>query len=1248
MKKTDIVNFVDNLITKKNPEKEHHRWIYRNKYSYIEKSKIPCCSIKKIERVLNRLTRDFTNFNPTTISPDTYKKLGLFKKLIEKETENYKSRHCEFYKFVCRILFGDINEIRKNLNKQIDRLRHCPIRPEPKDRDNFIIDIPPGETVTIDLEGFEGAQELPEPQPAKIDIPVNLKKIAHEEGKDAVSKYTPYVAPLPDKKQEFADHIKQSRLKFYERFSEILKVPHPDKDDSPLRLPLMEITCENVKIRVPRNKNAKEFCDWLENQFKGKDDKSKIEYKSRNAELREIYQGIPFSKEYTLSLVEANKFIQAVPNRGIGNLTKLLHQPELEVHHCHISKKEGNESINEPSIENTISLTFAHLNPSLHSILGEVNSLLHPQIECAVPLVAFDDDGMSIKISDSSKDLNCLSALEQCLKSEDLKDSKKFKENLENIQKLQANLKELVKSSNLKDHLKDLKNLDDKLNSLIKLYIAKDQAKFDENLKSFICSQNFNEFLKVQENLKKIVKVEENLKDLLKQLFGFIENNEGIEEVHFGRSYPYTFRVERNEIENVLKYLGLEAIPSKDLHKLYSKGDITYLQHLIETKRYHAYRPERKNAVLESIIQSLKVLVPNELDVLPHVSFHPRGWLSIKLPNWSLDYNKMLLAYLKYPSTHIDEVFNENETYTSEIIIYEEEIFNFLKKLKLEDTLYDFGNETLEKKPVEEDKKLNLMATIGRTLSALEPLTKAILDGYNENDLPEIGEVKLVQASGNELGLDLKIPNELYETKIISLGTTFSFGKYLESVFGLEKGGKINQEFYNLHVPIDRVKSFLEKDLSLRLLKPKYRDAKVSTYFNLFIRDVCRANKNAFGGVPYAAHASVADLSLRNPSVPIPEKIPEISDQEILKNVSKILLAHPKKESYLEIFAETFKRISPGINNPDIREYNAHKVTADNIRSYLKLVMHELINNKGIKEFNKREAITEIATGCSGKTCLPGRLTKIQAVYQHLKHPELDDKVKFLLLDKVEEFKNDVLAALFAEYPNNVHIVNAAKVVWWKCGLDKKAGELDDELSKEVDGGKALDKIYKLLYLTEAKKKEFINLIRQNLVDEVFYAVQNDKNEEGFILNIDEYQNRLRKILRNEGIKPSKLDAKIACLIPTSKILEKSLNKKGLTAPQIKKELERAFLSKDNLRKNLQEKSMRKILNEEKLKSEEIDAKIKILENDPEKALKFLKDHNIDTDEMDEMINQLYLENRTITKEGVKLLLLDIGGLLNP
>ena len=256
-------------------------------------------------------------------------------------------------------------------------------------------------------------------------------------------------------------------------------------------------------------------------------------------------------------------------------------------------------------------------------------------------------------------------------------------------------------------------------------------------------------------------------------------------------------------------------------------------------------------------------------------------------------------------------------------------------------------------------------------------------------------------------------------------------------------------------------------------------------------------------------HGAVADLSLCNPPIRMPANIPQFSERTYLNNVKNILSGHKKKLTYVRVFEDTFRKIA--MNN----RFQDNRATRENIRAYLNLIMHEIMNNKAIPIERKRAVLVDIGETCTA--CLPGRLGKIQEAYQYLVQPEFTDKVKSPLLHKVEQFKNGLLNELFKNNGQSVHYVASAKKNW-----GKEFGLNDEEL--DINHGH---------WDASAKdKKKFEEGCRANLVNAVFDLVQNDKDEEGAITNVGHYQSRLRQILKNEGLKPDEIDAEMERLFP--------------------------------------------------------------------------------------------------------------------
>lgn len=1127
--------FVDKLITPniENAAEKQLRWTFLNtRFSYIEKSKVQSGSSKKIEKVLSELNNSFKRFNAAKVDKDAYEKMETLMQLVQQKVQNYKSKHGKVYLFFSRVFFGNVDKVSRDLISHLRdlRQRHDPNAPadEPK------IEIPKKNPFNFDDDewidfGDDEIEQNPfkkqpkRPQQKPIQEPVDFTQ---------APVYGPYRPPVADQAAQLENQIKDARLKFYEIFGEKVQIT---KDDDAL-LPLVKITNQTVIIDIPKALAANGFDAWFEQMLKDRQIQAEIRplgKKLGNKEIPEPIDGIGCVKEFKLTLLEAQKLIKDMPEKGISSLSKMLvDERGLTIYHSQTAQIWGNE----PNIEDTISLTLAHIEPKLDNDLGNVKANPFLQKNHPVPIVEFDDQGMIIKIP-------------------------------------------------------------------------------EDNV---------------------------NLKNIIAQVFGFKQlftsNGEPLEEVQFDRTYKI-FRLNREEIENFLNQLGLDKIPPEGLHDNYANGNVTYLQYLIQSCRYHAYRPQREDGVLESISKSLSVLVPNEMQVEPLVSYHFRGWVSIKMSDLNLDYNRMLSSFLKTELFEIKQEFN-GLSYVHEIIIHEEELPKFLKTLKLEnnpngtpytDLLKEFKISLEVSYAESEDKQIDLPRTIARTLSILEPNLKTFfkINDFTPQSIPEF-DFPFAQVNYLQDGLEIKIPKALNCNILIGPGKIRKLGEYLSQVFGLR--GEIRNEngteqFYCMKVPKDRIKSFLERDLSLRLLPSEYKKSNIVTFLNQYSHDVNRL----YGlGERIPAHGSVADLSLHNPAVPVPEKIPEMADKEIIDAVNNILDKHPKKETYVQVFVDTFKRITPGKDNPDPDEFNKFQRTAEAIRPYLQVITHELLNNHELTDDRKREVLIEIALGCK-ETCLPGRLTKIQDVYQNLMQPELADKVRFILLDKAQQFKIAELASMFAKEAHNVHIVNLAKVVWGKeFGLSAEEGKLDEEIYASKGASQAVRaekrqkrEDFKLLYLNPenqfpAPVDKFRNACKKKLLDAVFESVRDEKDDNGLILNLDEYQDRLRKILREEGLKPgsklnqdepNQIEDEIARLIPKQEDLRKILLEKGKLAVLVRVHTDNGEMTEENI---------------EKVKKQ------------------FLTDAEVDA-EIKQIFSSNDDETYTITKETVKILLIRIG-----
>ena len=278
------------------------------------------------------------------------------------------------------------------------------------------------------------------------------------------------------------------------------------------------------------------------------------------------------------------------------------------------------------------------------------------------------------------------------------------------------------------------------------------------------------------------------LKEILTQVFGF--KCEDINETINTKKYSYEFKFSRDQIENVLNLLGLDKIPPDGLSDRFNSGEITYINYLKEIKLYHPYQPVKTLDALESIKESIKIIVPNENQTVPHVAYHPRGWVSVMIPQGNDDYVQKLSAFLNCQPLKINKEFNKTH-YDREFRIYHDDmgsLENFLKKLKLDvspegypylDILNDFNPKITPVYAASGNDELNFLQTLSRTLSALNPKFKEQSKIFSPVDMPELSDLALVQTEYNQNGIDIKIPKILNDDPIhIGPKTTQSLGQY--------------------------------------------------------------------------------------------------------------------------------------------------------------------------------------------------------------------------------------------------------------------------------------------------------------------------------------------------------------------------------------------------------------------------------------------------------------------------------------
>lgn len=1195
----DLNSYLNNLITPPNigeGNEPHTRWVFdkkRKRFGYIEKSNVPSSATKKIEKVLSLLNKDIRQFTVAEGNENTNEKLDHLIHRINLNVQRYKSRHSKIYLFFSRLFFGNIDIISSQLINRLNYLRHR----NPGNDGLGGVGIPDGQPVQgIDPQdqmyhnlfnrnqnrypnfnqnnrrlnfGFDQFFNNPIfnlPQRPAPNVPVgqNPQDEVDIAARSTPPVYGPYVPPAIDETRKLENEIKSSRLKFYKLFSEKIQ---PPQEGRPLRVPLIEITANAVFIRLPGER--------------------KVDPVTKKPVTKEVIKEMEDEDEN-------------------GNITKI-----------------------------------------------QVKSRV-PDFAVSPNLVEFDD---WFKQKLAASNAVCISTKDGVVRAPEgitcvkeykltLDDAKKLLQGVEECQGL-ANVADIVKENELKilnvhHYLQPefwgfspsientiaftLAHLDPKLHKDIdnsRKHPAPQEAfaipfvQFDEKGMTIkFPYQEIESETEVAGKKEKIKMPDENLKDLIKQFFGLSEK--GIEEMLFDRPYKAMFRIKRDEIENFMNQLGLETIPADDLDDSYIKGDITYLQHLIRTNHYHPYRPVRKNDLLESISGSLANFVPNKNNAMPHVSYHPRGWLSIKLPAHSEEYNKKLASRLGCNLLTLPRSLGD--TYRNEIIFYDDEkgvednekkkkIEKLLKKLQLETAPNGTAYVDLLQQATSRDHlkvfyaetrpgKLDPLGTIARTISALDPVIRNGLEALAPTADPKSASLTLAQVRYRYNNLEIKIPKQLNDKTIaISPEKSLSFGEYVSFVFGfqgvLRREG--NEDVYVINVPFEKIKSLLEKDLSLRSLD-RYKQGNLSTFYD----QVC----NEMGII--IQHGSIVreGMRLRNPSVPLPDVIPEFTDDQIINIVTDVLDSHPKKSTYVHVFRSILNQIQPG-------QYRRSDRTAEYVSSYLRAIIDEIKKNEAIPVHRKREALENIAESCQSDVCLPGKYTKIQDVYQRLKCPEYGDKVKTALLYHVEQFKNDLLASQFGRNDfqgkrNSVHVVAAAKDRWGdEFGLDAEAGRKDEYLS--CGSG----------YLSQFEKTQFENSCRRDLLDQVFTRIKNDKDEHGNIINFGDYRDRLRIILSESGLKPNQIDEELKLLVPTldqyRTTLKSQLIRVGMTEEEkdkinkkVEDEVKLLWGDQKLLRENVIRKALKKVFKDQGLKPDEIEQKIVEVLPDQDKLLEEL------------------------------------------
>jgi Domain of unknown function (DUF4804) len=623
------------------------------------------------------------------------------------------------------------------------------------------------------------------------------------------------------------------------------------------------------------------------------------------------------------------------------------------------------------------------------------------------------------------------------------------------------------------------------------------------------------------------------------------------------RTYASSIQIESDRIPDFLKFLNMDEIPAEGMHPAYAKKTRTYLEELEKTNTFHEYKPVLKPDPLDSLNESLAAVVPNSnskilegrhivapapviFKAIPSVALHPRGWLSIRIPSDANDdYKNNLSKFLGKPIAPINFQDESGKSYSQEIVVYQEELPAFLKKMKLEkatngEPFLDelraaSGVNNLEVLyGVNPDKEIRVANTISRTLASYDPETKKLLKKYRPQDSPELA-MDLPILDFNERGLEIWIPKSLQDKEMQIGKQKVPFGNYLSHLYGIT-GTKLQKKKYEkpctycLTVPKDKIALFLEKELCLREL-PKPSDSleiqervKRKTFYNELVFGFYTPVKKDF-----VAHASIRNWKLRNESFAIPDVIPDIKEHEYLAIFTEALEGHPKKDKYAKVFESLWEQAVQS-------QGHGQKVVGEAIISYLQLLAYNFKTDTALTPEQKRATLVEIGEGCTSDVCQPGKLTKIQLEYQRLVQPKSGDQLKTILLDAVEQFKNDALITILAEEgkknaqsAQSVHVFSAALVVWGdEFGLNKAAGEKDEHQAKA----------WARKPLT-GKKEVFEKTCREGLLTGVFESLKEKKDSSGSLLNANLYHERLQSILQKKGYTPEEIEKNLEKFLPS-------------------------------------------------------------------------------------------------------------------
>ena len=585
-----------------------------------------------------------------------------------------------------------------------------------------------------------------------------------------------------------------------------------------------------------------------------------------------------------------------------------------------------------------------------------------------------------------------------------------------------------------------------------------------------------------------------------------------------GRQYSQKLFIPRDNIKAFLEKIGLNIL-SIDGY------DTTYFRALVNAGYIHEYQPVISDNALNSISRSLSAIVPNvrlnletfqEEPFIPYVAFHPKGWLSIRMPakpatqpemsaNGALDahFFEGLKEFLNLPEAFSAHFIKDGFTYDREFRIDRRELPKFLKSLGLENAVEIPAESSYQ--PYTLGRDIN---DISRSIASLHPDVKRQLE-RNEN-ISTLYPKYIRHFDGR---VSIEIPQTLNTMRMeIAPGHTVSFGEYLTHSFGLN--GELIANKYCIKLSVSELKTFLERDLSLREVNLGWYRG-VSSYTQI----LCSATGVQVNGS--SNRLEIVGWRLRNPTVPLPANIPNLTDDQIVARARRLLANSPFCDQYCRVIEQTLawkNQLPTG--------------TARVMENYLRLIVCP-VDGLVLTDMQRSAALATI--GATATACMPGRVTKIEEEYKYLVRPESRDQIRTLLLDEVERYKAGLLPALFADVAPcmHVHTFAAAHLYWGaELGLDVEAGRRDGNVGCGTT------------YTTEEKKREFKALCQQHMVTHIYEILSQTFDEDQNLEHLDLYTERLTRVLRNEGYNLDEIEGldehPVSCL-PTGGLLDQYL-----------------------------------------------------------------------------------------------------------